>query len=117
MYTDEEEFLKIAKGCYDNVQSCSNLDFLEDMNRFMLLKKLFNSYHRKSKLNERLILNHLIILCNVFGTSATDFLFYKIPPVYHDYLATFLFFLSRIPDTQMNKYKYDENILNRLETL
>lgn len=117
MYTTEENFLKVAKCCYDNVQSCSNIEFMEDMNRFMLLKKLFNSYHKKSKLNERLILNHLIILCNVFGSSATEFLFYKIPPAYHNYLATFLFFLSRIPESQSHKYNYDRNILSKLESL
>lgn len=116
-FTSEEDFTVKAKASYTNVQCCCEADFLDDMNRFVLLKRLFNVYHKKKKINERLVLNHIIILYNVFETDATTFLMYKIPNEYQNYLATFLFFINRIKKEDSHKYNYDKNLLRKLKAL
>jgi len=73
-----ENFLIYAIKNYDN-PNCRGLhDFYEDLKRFKYLKRLFKRYEKTGRLNERLILNHLIILYNVFGPFATSMLFYKV---------------------------------------
>jgi hypothetical protein len=83
---------------YDNPQ-CSTLEeFEEDCKRFFYLKKLFSKYRESKQLRDRLILNHLIVLYNVFGTAAcTRLLFFKLND-YYSYLAPFLIALNRLPD-------------------
>jgi hypothetical protein len=56
-------------------------------------------YEKKKVLKERLILNHIIILANVFGPiPASRILFYKIEKELHSYLKTFLLFLDYLPE-------------------
>lgn len=117
MLTEEEIFINEAKMRYTNIQCCSAADFLDDINRFVLLKRLFNVYHNRKKINERLVLNHIIILYNVFDIHATEFLFRKIPEDYHNYLATFLFFLNRLTPRDVDKYQYDKPLLRKLKNL
>lgn len=73
-------------------------DFNEDLRRLIYIKRLFNSYADHGQLKERLILNHLIILFNVFGQHAVPMLFLKLEG-YESILKTFLVYLSRMPDT------------------
>ena len=84
---------------YDNPQ-CKNIEeFHEDMNRIKYLKRLFRKYKTSGTLRERLILNHLIIFCNVFGTEAASrLLFSRIEDDLHIYLKTFLIFLDSLPE-------------------
>lgn len=114
MILTEENFISVAKECYDNIQCYSTKDFEEDMNRFLHIRKLLTKYHTGKPLRERLILNHLIVLYNVFGNSATDFLFFRINKEYWSYLATFLVFMGRLPENRMYEFKYDETIIKSL---
>ncbi len=83
---------------YDNPQ-CTSLDeFEDDLKRFSYLKKLFGRYVEKGDLKERLILNHLIIIFNVFGVAAIEFLFFKIDREYWPVLATFLEYMGMMCD-------------------
>ena len=76
-------------------------DFEEDVKRFKYLKRLFRRYERTEVLNDRLILNHLIVLYNVFDKAATPLLFYKIDKEHWSILKTFLVFLNRMPMEQI----------------
>lgn len=118
---NDEVFLQYAMRNYDNPQCCTLGEFEEDLNRFLYLKKLFNRYEN-GELKERLILNHLIILYNVFGGSATNMLFYKLDSKFWSALCTFLVFLERLPEELPNgmnssEIKLDEKIIKTLREL
>lgn len=94
----EDIFLTYAMHHYDNSQCYSLEEFNDDLKRFLYLKKLFNRYKNEDDLKENLILNHLIVIYNIFGEQATNMLFFKIEKEYWDVLATFLVFLNRMPE-------------------
>jgi len=71
-------------------------EFEEDLKRFQYLRKLFNKYKQGGDLKERLVLNHLIIMYNVFGPAATDMLFMKLED-YYDCLKPFVVYLNYMP--------------------
>lgn len=74
-------------------------EFKEDMKRFNYLKRLFLRYRKCGEIRERLILNHLVIIYNLFGIEAsTRLLFYKIDPKDYGTLKTYLIFLNFMPE-------------------
>ena len=95
----EDNFLTYAMHHYDNPQCCNVEEFNDDLKRFVYLKKLFSRYQQNLDLKENLILNHLIILYNLFGDKATNMLFFKIDKEHWEFLATFLVYLNRMPDS------------------
>lgn len=94
----ENNFLLYAMHHYDNPQCHSLEEFEEDLRKFLYLKKLLSRYKKDGELRERLILNHIIVLYNVFGDATTNMLFYKIDEECWDTLATFLVYLERMPE-------------------
>ena len=87
-----------AVKSYDK-PNCIMSEFKEDMKRFNYLKRLFYRYRKVEDIKERLILNHLVVLYNVFGIeSATRLLFFKIAKEDYSALKTYLVFLSCMPD-------------------
>lgn len=95
---DETNFLLYAAKNYDNPSCFDTLEFYEDLNRFKYIKRLFSRYEETGDLKERLILNHIIVLYNVFGVPATTrMLFFKLNK-YYNYLIPFLVFLNYCPD-------------------
>lgn len=119
----EEKFLLEAMHHYDNPQCTTLSEFAEDLKRFLYLKKLFHRYKTNNELRERLILNHLIVLYNVFGDSATNMLFAKIDSNSWNALATFLIYLGRMPEEinelniKLSKIKLDETIIKVLRDI
>jgi hypothetical protein len=113
----EENFVQHAMKCYDNIQCCTVDEFEDDLKRFLYLKKLFSKYHNSKVLRERLILNHLIVIYNVFSMCATDFLFFKIDKEYWNYLATFLVYLNRMPEDKIGEFSYDADIIDTLRKI
>jgi hypothetical protein len=95
----EANFLLYAMHHYDNPQCHSLQEFEEDMKKFLYLKKLISRYKNNNDLRERLILNHIIVLYNIFGDSTTRMLFYKIEESCWDILITFLVYLERMPES------------------
>jgi hypothetical protein len=95
---NEGNFLVYAMHHYDNPQCHSLQEFEEDIKKFLYLKKLLSRYKNYDELRERLILNHIIVLYNIFGESATRMLFYKIDKSCWDVLVTFLVYLDRMPE-------------------
>ena len=76
-------------------------DFEEDIQRIKYLKRLFGRYRQKGVLKHRLILNHIIILQNIFGAiPASRMLFHKLDPETYPYLKTFLDYLSYLPEDE-----------------
>jgi hypothetical protein len=119
----ENNFLLYAMHHYDNPQCHSVAEFEEDLKRFLYLKKLFTRYQQNNDLRERLILNHIIVLYNIFGEAATQMLFYKIEERYWQTLVTFLVYLDRMPDELPNfnivlsNVELDENVIKALRNI
>jgi len=97
MILNDDNFLLFAAKHYDNPQSFGIEEFHEDIARFKYIKRLFNRYEITGDLKERLILNHLIILYNVFGAATTPMLFYKLSG-YYSCLKPFVVLLGYMPD-------------------
>ena len=73
-------------------------EFKEDMKRFDYLKRLFRRYRKSDELREQLVLNHLVVIYNVFGPEvATRLLFFKMAKEDYPALKTYLLFLNYMP--------------------
>ena len=94
----EDNFTIYAMKSY-NSPHCIMSEFEGDIKRTKYLKKLFRKYKKSNILKERLILNHIILIYNVFGVeAATRILFYRIDERDYDILKTFLLYLNYMPD-------------------
>jgi hypothetical protein len=93
-----ENILMYAMKIYDK-PNCIMSEFKEDMKRFNYLKRLFKRYRKVGEMRERLVLNHLVVLYNVFGAeSLTRILFFKMSKDDYSILKTYLTFLSCMPE-------------------
>jgi len=94
---NEDNFVMYAVKCYTS-PSCLMSEFEGDLKRTKYLKRLFRRYKATKNIKERLILNHIILLNNVFGPEATSrILFFRIDEKDYDSLKTFLLFLNILP--------------------
>ncbi len=93
-----DNILIYAVKAYDK-PNCIMSEFKEDMKRFNYLKRLFKRYRKVGELREQLVLNHLVVICNVFGPEvATRLLFFKMSKDDYSALKTYLLFLSCMPE-------------------
>ena len=100
---------------YDNPQCEGEKEFEDDLKRFKYIKRLLRRYYDTGVLKERLLLNHLIVLNNVFSMeAATTLLLYKIQPTYWPALKSFLIFLNSITDNELTEIEHDKNVLETL---
>jgi len=118
----DDNFLLYAIKAYDNPNCISINEFYDDLNRIKYIKRLFNKYDLKHCLKDRLLLNHILILNNVFGVEACSrILFFKIEPRYHSYLKTFLYFLQilpkRVPEVLIDDIPLDHRIMKVLKEI
>lgn len=98
---NEDNFVMYAVKCYTS-PSCLMSEFEGDLKRTKYLKRLFRRYKATKNIKERLILNHIILLNNVFGPEATSrILFFRIDEKDYDSLKTFLLFLNILPKVVM----------------
>ena len=74
-------------------------DFDKDLNHFKYIKRLLKRYKNTGELKTHLLLNHFIVLYNIFGDAATPMLFYKIEEDLWSVMKTFVIFLNRLPET------------------
>lgn len=105
---------------YDNPQADGEEEFQDDLKRFKYLKRLLKKYHEGGDLKERLILNHIIVLSNVFGIEgAVTLLLFKIEPEYWSELKTFLLYLNMITvfEPALSRVRKDEHIWNTLQNI
>lgn len=123
MKLSEDNFLLYAMHHYDNQQCHTIQEFEEDLKKFLYLRKLLNRYKKDGELKERLILNHIIVLYNLFGDALTDMLFFKIEEEYWPTLITFLVYLNRMPDEvdsynlKLSEVTLDQNIVSVLRKI
>ena len=95
---DESNFILYAAQCYDYPQCMDESEFFDDLKRFKYLKRIFNKYQESGEIKERLVLNHLVVLYNLFGNEGTTrMLFFKLKN-YLDILKPFLVMLERLPE-------------------
>jgi hypothetical protein len=122
----DANFIMFAMKHYDNPSCCSIDEFNEDINRFKYIKKLVTRYTETGELKERLILNHLIILNNVFGAGPLcRMLFLKMDRL--EYIKPFLVLLSILPEfvygireqnvIMTDLIPMDEGVISALRTL
>jgi len=112
---------------YDNPQCIGTEDYRDDMKRFKYLKRLLNHYLTTHELKQRLILNHLIMIYNLFDNeAATRILFYKIDENSWQVLKPFLIYLKRMPkvvrsirskDIRESDIILDQNVVKQLRSL
>lgn len=99
---DESNALLYAAKHYDNPSCYDTIEFYDDLKRFQYLKRLFNRYNETGEMKERLVINHIIILYNVFGPlHCTRLLFLKLHE-YKEILKPILEFLGVMPDKVEN---------------
>ena len=100
---------------YDNPQCEGEKEFEDDLKRFKYIKRLLRRYYETGVLKERLLLNHLIVLNNVFSIeAATTLLLYKIQPSYWPALKSFLIYLNSIEEKDLTDIEHDTNVLETL---
>ena len=103
---------------YDNPHCESENEFLDDMKRFKYIKRLLRKYHETEILKERLLLNHIIVLNNLFGPDAcATLLLFKIQSEYWRTLKTFLIYLNLLRNDEMTDIEIDEKVLDALRKL
>ena len=103
---------------YDNPQCEGEAEFSDDMKRFKYVKRLLRKYKETDEIKERLILNHLIVIFNVFGAEAgSTLLLFKIEPEFWSILKAFMSFLNMLPEGELVEVPEDENIKKVLENL
>ena len=103
-----------AKRHYNN-KGAGQEEFDDDMNRFKYLKRLFRKYDTSKEFKSRLIINHIIILANVFGIeAATTLLFFKIDKQHWSLLKTILIFLNYMPENEMVDVQINQNVMIEL---
>lgn len=95
---NEDNFLLFAIKHYENPQAVTKEDFDKDLNHFKYIKRLLRRYKNGDELKTHLLLNHFIVLYNVFGEAATPMLFYKIEKELWSIMKTFIVFLNRFPE-------------------
>jgi hypothetical protein len=95
---NEDNFLLFAIKHYENPQAVTKEDFEKDLNHFKYIKRLLKRYKKTDELKTHLILNHFIILYNIFGEATTPMLFFKIEKDLWSCIKSFIIFLNRLPE-------------------
>jgi hypothetical protein len=91
-----ENFCLVAARHYEDI-GASDQEFEEDLRRFALVKRLFNMYLKSGDIKDRLIINHLIVIFNVFDQAAVPLLFHELTG-FESQLVPFLVVLNRLPE-------------------
>ena len=95
---NEGNFKLFAIKNYENPQAVTEADFDKDLNHFKYIKRLLKRYRNTGELKSHLIINHFIVLYNIFGEAATPMLFFKIEKELWPVMKTFVLFLNKLPD-------------------
>jgi hypothetical protein len=114
---NEDNFLLFAIKNYENPQAVTKEDFDKDLNHFKYIKRLLKRYKNTGELKTHLLLNHFIILYNVFGEATTPMLFFKIEKDLWSSMKSFVIFLGRFPEypkSSIHDIEVDVNCLSQL---
>ena len=103
---------------YNNPQCEGEKEFQDDLKRFKYIKRLLRKYYETGILKERLLLNHFIVLNNVFGADAcATLLLFKIQKEYWSVLKSFLLYLNILKEDELNSVQEDQKVREVLEKL
>ena len=97
-HLNEDNFLLFAIKYYENPQAVTKKDFERDLNHFKYIKRLLKRYKNTGELKTHLLLNHFIILYNIFGEATTPMLFFKIEKDLWPVMKAFIIFLNKLPE-------------------
>ena len=101
-------------------QAVTKEDFLDDLRRFKYIKRLINKYLKNGEVKLHLLLNHIIIVYNVFNEAATPLLFFKMDKEYWSIIKSIMIFLERYPAVESDTLKQipiNEQIIKELKSL
>lgn len=114
----EENLYIYAAKCYYNPLGVDAEEFENDLNRFKYVRRLLNKYLGGSDISTRLILNHLIVIFNVFGIEGgLRILYFHIENKHYPLIKPFLIFLKVIPNDQLTGVVMDPNIIEKLREI
>lgn len=119
----DDNFMMYAIKNYDNPSCSGEEEFLADLGRISSIKRLLIKYLKGGELRERLILNHLVVMYNLFGDAATKLIAYKLSPEMYPTIKTFMMFLNRVPEYRIRGMEgffdstIDVNAAARLERI
>ena len=114
----KDTWLLYAQQNYDNPTFTKEQEFLDDLKRFKYLKRLFRRYTLTSEIKVRLIVNHIVVLQNVFGVEvAVTLLLYKVDKKYWPILKACLNYLEYLYSHELNDIDADSNIEGMLTEL
>ena len=114
---NEDNFLLFAIKNYENPQAVAKEDFDRDLNHLKYIKRLLKRYKNTGQLKTHLLLNHFIILYNIFGEATTPMLFFKIEDDLWSAMKSFIIFLGRFPEypkSGIHDIQVDMNCLTEL---
>jgi hypothetical protein len=117
---NEDNFLLFAIKNYENPQAVTKEDFQKDLNHFKYIKRLLKRYKKTGELKTHLLINHFIVLYNIFGEATTPMLFFKIDSDMWSQVKTFILFLNRLPQhpkTYIHDITVDLNCLTQLQKI
>ena len=107
----KDNWLLFAQHHYDNPTLQKEQEFYDDIKRFKYLKRLFRKYKTTNNIKIRLVLNHVIVLSNVFGVEAAcTLLLFKVEKIYWSYLKSVLVYLDYLYPHELNNIETDKNI-------
>tara|TARA_R100000781_G_scaffold89752_1_gene55294 strand:- start:394 stop:786 length:393 start_codon:yes stop_codon:yes gene_type:complete len=115
-----DNFHLFAIKNYENPQAVTRQDFDKDLNHFKYIKRLLKRYKNNGELKTHLLLNHFIILYNIFGEATTPMLFYKIEEELWAPMKTFVVFLGKLPEypkSTLHDIEVDGYCLSELERI
>jgi hypothetical protein len=113
-----DNIIMFAIKHYDNPQCEGEKEFYDDMKRFKYIKRLLRKHNDTGILKERLLLNHIIVLKNLFGAEAcVTLLLFKIQKEYWETLKSFLLFLNIVRSDELSHIQEDKDVLEVLEKL
>ena len=95
---NDDNFILFAIKNYENPQAVTKEDFDKDLNHFKYIKRLLKRYKNTGVLKTHLLLNHFIVLYNIFGEATTPMLFFKIDKDLWGVMKTFILILNRITE-------------------
>lgn len=116
----DDNFILFAIKNYQNPQGVTKDDFVKDLNHFKYIKRLLKKYNKTGVLKLHLLLNHFIILYNIFGEAATPMLFFKVDRELWSSLKTFVVFLNRLPEypvCYIHEIELDQTCLHLLNEI
>jgi hypothetical protein len=114
---DETLVLYAAKNYY-NPTCIDAEEFYEDLNRFKYIKRLITKYNESSRMSVNLLLNHVVVIFNVFGIEpGLRMLEYKIDVKHWHIIKPFLVYLKAIDNDKYTGIPMDQTIVEQLREL